>query len=1066
MNGIRFCLVITILVAVSVVYGQPMSEFDSPQRSSVTFTSPVAGEKSEKSNISFTTSTDAVSPVQTPAMPASQPSSRTSRSVLAATPAAAATPAPAATVPAPAAATRPVAQNTVSKTHRLRLAPQVFEKNLVEKLGSRFVPVRNIGEAAGTSRYRLPARDGTTIEMVIDQQRGTLLVTGSPSMVDSCLQIVQILDAEETGGTVTKFLPVQQANVVPAQRFVNIVNQETQRVAQVDRPSVNGAAANGATNGAPRIEGGEEIGSILGSVRINSIEGWDVWQIQGSPRDVATVQAMLRQLEALSVETEPIIELVALRHTDSTRMSLLVQSLYAIVYGPRRGPVTMLPLVKPNTILIIGRQESINGAKELIAKLDTRVSPNAAFRIFPVKHATATELATSIQTAFQQRLPGPNVQPGFPPQITITPDIRTNAVIVQGSPRDIDEVAAMIKQMDIPGGGKNVAIVKMFPLKNTLASTAAQVITSAMQGGYTGPMGQRPAQLSSGQTDAEGNLVGTSILYNFSVVPDTQRNALIVTALPDAMSLIATLIAQLDQLPSAESKIRVFTLVNGNAYELTTLLTSMFATGTGTGAGAAANQIATMRPGVEEGDSTLVSIRFQTDTRTNSIVAIGSEADLAVAEAVLLRLDRENMHNRKTFIMKLVNNPADVIEPILTGYLNTERQIDIQNTTQFYPQSPLEQYRKEANIVAEPITNSLLITTTPYYFEDLKKIIKTLDERPWMVEIQVLIAEVEMKNSRDRGVEFGLQDSILFSAAGNRGTLGSLTGAVPFVQTSTGTVGSQGITSLGAPATTGIGGFSFSASNESVSIFVRALETQARTQVLARPRLVTLHNKRASLQVGEAVPYAANSTVNNSGTTVSSDFRDLGTILDVTPRIMPDGLIAIALYVERSSLIAFVEMGTNAVAPHTKNTNASTVINAWDGQTVVFAGLITEQKRSTNNSIPGVNKIPIIKHLFEYDSRNCERSELLIVLTPRIIRTRDDMEMMNLEERERMRWCISDVVRLMGPSYSGMRLRSDEWFPSEVPHTLGTPIMLNESQLPPEKTVPLPMPMFPTIETK
>jgi type II secretory pathway component GspD/PulD (secretin) len=320
-------------------------------------------------------------------------------------------------------------------------------------------------------------------------------------------------------------------------------------------------------------------------------------------------------------------------------------------------------------------------------------------------------------------------------------------------------------------------------------------------------------------------------------------------------------------------------------------------------------------------------------------------------------------------------------------------------------------------------------------------------------------------------VEFGLQDSILFSAAtpgsatmpGNPG--GTIMNSVFPGFRDARNVGTQGgVTSLIPSNATG--GFSFSASSESVSMFIRALETMEKTQILSRPRLVTLHNRRASVVVGENIPYAASTTSTGNNINTSSDFREVGTILDVVPRIMPDDMIAMAIYVERSSLIQMVEIGTGS-APYIKNTNATTTINAMDGQTVIFAGLITEQKKSVNNSIPGLNKIPVLKHLVEYDSKNYDRSELLIVMTPRIIRTPEDMQALNQQERERMHWCVRDVVKMTGDA-SNFR-RSEVWYPNEVRHSYGAPVILQETQLPPEPKMPVPMPapMLPgMIETK
>jgi type II secretory pathway component GspD/PulD (secretin) len=473
-----------------------------------------------------------------------------------------------------------------------------------------------------------------------------------------------------------------------------------------------------------------------------------------------------------------------------------------------------------------------------------------------------------------------------------------------------------------------------------------------------------------------------------------------------------------------------------------------------------------VRPGFEEGDSPLVGVRFQAEVRTNSIIAIGSENDLIAAEAILHRLDAENLNNRTVFTMKLVNTPAEELATILNNYLNAERQLETQNTISLLPQSPLEQYKKELNIVAEPISNSLIITTTPQYYEIIQQIILGLDERPSMVVIDVLIAEVSCNRSKDRGVEFGLQDSILFDRATSVNSVfpGLSAGNPTTGALRAGTVGSQGITSL-IPAAAGTGGFSFSASSESVSIFIRALETDDKTQILTRPRMVTLHDNEAYIRVGQDVPYSGRTTILSNGIpqTETEWLNNVGTTLKIIPRIMPDGMIAMAVFVERAGISEWRNISTTQQAPVVNTTNTNTTINAMDGETVIFAGLLTEEKISKNRSVPGLNKIPYIKHLFEYDSQTTNRSELLIVLTPRIIRTRNDMELLNQQERERMHWCVRDVVKMTGDC--SILRRSDVWSPSEVHHSYGAPVILDDSQLPAE-TKPMLVPTLPGIETK
>ncbi|MDR2757086.1 MAG: hypothetical protein LBC20_15425, partial [Planctomycetaceae bacterium] len=1019
------------------------------------------------------------------------------------------------------------ATEAVTKNHRLRnVNSETFEQKLVEKLGKRFVPVRNIEASSNLSRFRFPVKDGTDVELSIDRQNGITTIIGSAPMVESCLQIVRLLDSQEN----TEFIPIQPSNRVLFRQTAQILNRETQTPTQTspqtpaqklaqntstlprsggDQPSAtfvtpntptpninpNTVAQNTATPNSEPITAG-----IVGPVQIDIIEGLDeMVVIRGMPKDVAAIRDILNQIQTMSLEHDPIIELVLMQHADSYRICQMVQQLYSQVYLARKGSITMLPLIKPNTILLIGKQDNINTAKELIAKLDTPVVPESGFQIFRLKNASSDTLQTQITQFYSNR---PDVNQGLEPRISIVSDARTNALIVQANPRDMLEVASMILQLDSEGSDAT-NIVKTFPLKNAVASELATTLQNAISGttsatagggGFGGGFGgganaqntrTRSPMVSMGTLDKDGNLQRANVLYDVRVVADTRSNMLIVTAPPNSMPLIEALIKQLDQLPSAESQIKVFTLANGDAYTLTTVLTQLFAqtstTGGGFGGGTqATSSMATVRPGIEEGESTLVSVRFQTDTRTNSIIACGSAGDMAVVEALLIRLDEENMNNRKVMILKPLNSRASEIAAVINNYATNERQLEIQNSSMYLPQSPQEQYRKEIVCVADDVTNSLIVSTTPRYYDQIRKMVQELDERPLMVAIQVLIAEVRINNNRDQGIELGLQDSLLFDRSLlSNGALapgflfGDPSQGLPLGAVKTGTVGTQGITSLGTgrASESGIGGFTFSASSESISVLVRALEEQGKLRVLSRPFLTTLHNMKAIVKVGQDVPYVTGSdTSSYAGNTTSQiAYKEVGTILDITPRVAADGLISMAIYVEKSNVGSIadgipimVSGGVPLNAPKFNSTNAQTTVSALDGQTIVFAGLITEQKETVNRSIPGLNKIPVLKHLFEYNSVKCERNELLIVLTPTIIRSETDMQIFRQQEASRMHWCINDVVKLTGNSK--MKIRGDEWLPDEVPYipAPAAPVILDESQLPSDEKVKQVLP-FPRL---
>ena len=975
-----------------------------------------------------------------------------------------------------AASHRPIASEAVFKNHRLQnISAQTLESRLLEKLGNRFVPVKNVETPPNLARFRLPVKDGTDIELTIDRQNDTATVLGSAPMVDAVVRLVGLLDVPEGGGTVTtEIVPVQRTNIVPVKQATETIVRETQREPQrAPTPNIQDLVPQGG-------------GAIVGPIQIDVVEGLDVMVIRGSKDEVAQILEMLNQIEAISLENEPLIELVDLKHADSYRVGQMVQQLYQQVYQARRGSITMLPLVKPNTILLIGKKESIDTAKELIAKLDTPVAPQSQFLVIRLKNASSDAVQTYLTNFYGNRL-------NLGAQVLAVSDPRTNALIIQANPRDLAEAAALVKQLDSEGS-EAVNTIKTFQLRNALAMELATVLQNAIAGtavgtGLAGTGAQaagrtRTPSLQIGTVDADGNLLTANVLFDVRITAHTASNTLIVSAPTETMPLIEALIQELDQLPSAESQIKVFTIANGDAMTLTSVLQTLFspstAAGAGLGAAAQTSQIATVRPGIDEDESTLVSVRFATDIRTNSIIASGSAGDLSVVEAILLRLDEENTTNRKVMLFKLVNKPADQLAPVLQQYITGERQLEIQNSGMYYPQSPAEQYRKEVVIVPEPLSNSLIVSATPQYVEQIRKLVQQLDERPLMVAIQVLIAEVRLNKNREFGIELGLQDSLLFDrsllSAGGAPSPGFLFGdptlGLPLGPVSPGTVGSQGITSLGvgrSGSSAGVGGFTFSASSESLSILLRALETDSRVRILSRPQMTTLHNIRGTVQVGQRVPYVTGTNTQIGGTTSNStEYHDVGVILDVTPRVTPDNMITMNVYAERStvgSLTDGIPIGSAGnvplISPKINLTMAQTTVSAMDGQTIVLAGLITEQKETVHRSVPFLNKIPVVKHLFEYKANSTDRSEMLIVLTPTIIRNEMEMELLKQQEASRMHWCLSDVLKLTGNS--NMRLRTDDWSDHRsVPIIHGAPVILDDSDLPSEEKIrrELPMPVL------
>ena len=212
-----------------------------------------------------------------------------------------------------------------------------------------------------------------------------------------------------------------------------------------------------------------------------------------------------------------------------------------------------------------------------------------------------------------------------------------------------------------------------------------------------------------------------------------------------------------------------------------------------------------------------------------------------------------------------------------------------------------------------------------------------------------------------------------------------------------------------------------SASSKNVSILLRALRESRRVDVLSRPQIRTLDNQPAFIQVGQRVPRIVGSTVNQNGQSNSVSLENVGLILGVTPRVSPDGTVVMEIDAEKSALgaeqegipIAVSTDGTVIRSPRVDTTTAQATVSAADGETIVLGGLITENDQYIHRSVPVLGDIPVLEHFFRYDSLIKRRTELLIILTPHVIRTAEDNARLRQLEMARMSWCACDVYRLM-----------------------------------------------------
>ncbi len=292
----------------------------------------------------------------------------------------------------------------------------------------------------------------------------------------------------------------------------------------------------------------------------------------------------------------------------------------------------------------------------------------------------------------------------------------------------------------------------------------------------------------------------------------------------------------------------------------------------------------------------------------------------------------------------------------------------------------------QLRVVADEERNALLIAGSPGEYRAVLRALKQLDRRPLEVLIEVTIADVTLTDRLEYGVRWFFQE-------GNHGvTLSDLD--------------SGGV----LPTFPGLN-YTFSVTN--VQAVLKLLSSVTDVDVISAPQLMVLNNQEASLQVGAQVPVATQqSTSVDPDPTVPDrivstiELRDTGVILNVTPRVNDSGLIILDIQQEVSQVSQDATAGT--LTPTITKRIITTTAAVESGQTVALGGLIQDNKTNTKVGVPGLSSIPFLGALFRYTTDTITRSELLVLVSPRIIRNeRDALDITN-ELRNR----IKDLERL------------------------------------------------------
>ncbi len=385
------------------------------------------------------------------------------------------------------------------------------------------------------------------------------------------------------------------------------------------------------------------------------------------------------------------------------------------------------------------------------------------------------------------------------------------------------------------------------------------------------------------------------------------------------------------------------------------------------------------------------------DERTNTIIALASEADTARVKDLVRMLDKEVPRGKeKIHVYYLENAKAEDLAVVLQEIPSKE---GTPQEGQGKKLAPL--VSEDVKIKADKATNSLIIVAEKDEYEIIKEIIQKLDIRRSMVYIECLIMEV----SKDRSLNMGAE----WLVGGNAHYLdkkGVYGGGFSGGATGGGDSGYIGSLSQGLGKTPVLPpGFSLGVFGEDITVgnvtfptiaaIINAYKKDKDVHILSTPQILTTDNEKAKITVGKNIPFLTKASTGDTNYS-NYEYKDVGISLEITPQISKDRKIRLEIAQEVTKL----ETTTDLFQPTTLKRSINTVVVIDDANTVVVGGLIDDSLSATNYQVPCLGGIPVIGWLFRSMGRGHEETNLFVFLTPHVVQSAEEIKELHEEKQE------------------------------------------------------------------
>ncbi len=839
------------------------------------------------------------------------------------------------------------------------------------------------------------------VGLYADPSNNAIVVYGTKSDVARIRSLVKQLDIKRAPYVKAEVFDIQFArasdirNVIEYTINIQRENFGRQGLTSGEMPAPDAESA------AADSEQGFEYSNFVATIadnRNNTI------LVQGTQRDINQVQNLI---EKLDVESAPLTanEVIYLEHAQAQTLARVIQNIinyqrwmfarnraqsqaaaeagdgmaspeigfefsdYAVVNADRRT----------NALFVYGTQQDIKRVKDIVAESDIPVEPMTNTQVMPLTHTDATQTAALINRVVAgqvrslrqvrsesrevanpaardqgvqfQASESAGVVEGdealqFSSFVSVTPDRRSNSLIVYGTHSDIRQVRELLVQVDIEVAPLTTS--EVFLLQNTQARSLYGVLINVVRGQERALRQVRSSirEIRNIRPDdpeaanAELSLEALQFSPYVTITPNDRNNSIIVYGTSSDIAQLSEIIEVSDIEIAPKTQSRTFFIRHADANDVASTISSLIS----------------QQQRVRERERTLTRV-FRRDGSEN-----GENGD----DGGMPQEDFADMGSG--------NNPPEVLTESSTQVYNDLFSFD--EDLQFSPY---------VSLVADDRSNSVLAYGTEFDLDQIAELIKQIDDVLPQVRIEVVIAEVILHNDQVSGLEsFGLS----YNLDGDNETRGNT--QAPAVRPEEG----------GEPSFD----MGFSLNNFSLNTIFRVAKEDNKVKVLSAPSVTTTHNRLATINVGEARPIITSSASNLNNpdlvTRSTVEYRDIGITLRVRPLVSNRGFIQMDLEQIVETVIDTQTIDNNQ-QPIISTRRASSFLSVRDREVIVLGGLQQVDIRDSDGSVFLLGDLPVLGSLFRPKNSQQVVRELVIFIKPYIVESLRESELITKEELDR-----------------------------------------------------------------